>query len=521
MATAITPPTALRDVCERLEAAEGSVPLGTTTAQSAAADTLQDGIRLLYADADTDALGSPVVRIDAAATASVAYSPAVTINDAGGISATDTTVVYASTGDPIVANDVILIESEKMLVTAVVAATNTLTITRGYDGTTAATHADGLAIAMVVTASGSYSVVKLNGLAPTTGIVTVSPPFRGRVQSGTNYSLWKTYHPVPAQNAMNRVLRRMRREQLLPISLVADADMETTGVTNWTATGDEALTKSTTASQIVHGSQSLRIAAVTAIPDVRYATDLQVIAGDQYIFSGNLLSVGDDLITLQARDPTAGATIASGSHRQGVFMEIDLYPVVIPTGALTLRFRILGSTTGDDIYVENAIVWPVNRGWFDLPSWIEDPADILGVGYFERGTALIGTNAYTIQEGSWVPWPYETDWVEESGARPMRIRFQTPVCRPLYIRLMRPFAEMTADTDTTTADRALLVNLTLREIYRDLALNAATSHDAELQGQWRERVDDIEKITEVQAWLTRFNRQTRRVVYPTRYGRRW
>lgn len=73
-----------------------------------------------------------------------------TLNDAGGISAGDTSMVVTSaTGAP-AANFRVKIESELILVTVV--AGTTFTITRGIEGTTAASHADGATVTHVLTA---------------------------------------------------------------------------------------------------------------------------------------------------------------------------------------------------------------------------------------------------------------------------------------------------------------------------------------------------------------------------------
>lgn len=63
----------------------------------------------------------------------------VDVNDAGGISAADTTLVVTD-GSIFVVNDYIQIDNEVILITAIT--TNTLTIRRAQFGTTAATHAD-------------------------------------------------------------------------------------------------------------------------------------------------------------------------------------------------------------------------------------------------------------------------------------------------------------------------------------------------------------------------------------------
>ena len=85
-------------------------------------------------------------RLEGLASDGVAYSPAVQLD---GAIASDTTVIqYASTGDPIQVFDVIRIDSEKMVVSAVTPAANLMNVGRGYR-TTPAAHADLTAILFV------------------------------------------------------------------------------------------------------------------------------------------------------------------------------------------------------------------------------------------------------------------------------------------------------------------------------------------------------------------------------------
>jgi plastocyanin len=72
------------------------------------------------------------------------FAPAVTVADGGdGVSAVQTTIEYASSADPIIFGHTIVIGNEQMLVTNVSTATNTLTVNRAVNGTTAASHAEG------------------------------------------------------------------------------------------------------------------------------------------------------------------------------------------------------------------------------------------------------------------------------------------------------------------------------------------------------------------------------------------
>lgn len=95
---------------------------------------------------------------------------ATTMNDSGGISAGDTTVTVATgTGSYFKTGDVISIESELIRVSSV--STDTLTITRGFGGTTAASHADALTMELVTHAA-------LEGADSVTGhTTTITRPY--------------------------------------------------------------------------------------------------------------------------------------------------------------------------------------------------------------------------------------------------------------------------------------------------------------------------------------------------------
>jgi hypothetical protein len=91
--------------------------------------------------------------------ASESYGNALstTINQGGGIASGDTTVTVTSTLNWPQPQFRILIESEIILVTGV--SSNTFTIVRGQEGTTAAAHANGIAVTQVLTVGGLFGLV--------------------------------------------------------------------------------------------------------------------------------------------------------------------------------------------------------------------------------------------------------------------------------------------------------------------------------------------------------------------------
>ena len=118
------------------------------------AGLLIDALSAIYVDADTytidklaDLTPDPFRMRDTylykpSAATTAAYSPVATVN--GAHTAAVTVLAYTSTGDPVTAGDVIVVNGlEKMLVELVDTTTNTLTVRRGYDGTTAVSYVGG------------------------------------------------------------------------------------------------------------------------------------------------------------------------------------------------------------------------------------------------------------------------------------------------------------------------------------------------------------------------------------------
>jgi len=119
--------------------------LATTTLQEYADLDLGNAAITSVAVADYYLGGQPAVAVGVTDTTT---DVATTINEGATLTATDTTItVTSSTG--FLVDTPAIIGTEKVQVTAIPDGT-TLTVTRGYAGTTAATHADGSAITTLV-----------------------------------------------------------------------------------------------------------------------------------------------------------------------------------------------------------------------------------------------------------------------------------------------------------------------------------------------------------------------------------
>lgn len=465
----------MRRICESLHEGDSRIAYVSTTTSAGTATTLVDE-GLIHTDGDTDLLGRPFVRIDE--TVTQAFSPAVTINEGAPFTASDVTLtVNDVTGVSV--NDVMVIESERLLVTAKPGGNN-LTVTRGVDGTTAAAHADTTACTRSGPIAGSVYRVRSSGLTLASGTITVET-MRGHVLSGTDYSLWKMVNPQSVVRLLNRLLGNKKREVIVPISACSDADMEATGVTNWPASGSVSTReKSATARFIRHGSSSLHIVSSAASggvesQDATASLGPLAVAGRQWLAAATIRAL-TGTVSVLVRDVSNSANISPTVTTAQNAWQTAFFPFTIPTSCEEIRLRFLGSANLDEFYVDDAILWPVWQSEYELPSWLEDPDDIKDIGYFHMRPSTVGSYVYIPEEGDWEPWEYRKEAIiDEAGSHPQRLHLKTPVEHPLYMKALRPYATLSADTDTTTADLEGLAKRALSEIYKGLAIENVAS----------------------------------------------
>lgn len=310
----------------------------------------------------------------------------------------------------------------------------------------------------VVTCGASTGAISANTGTILTLVWTGGTPASGLpysigsiVPADCQYEIHRLMPPSRLKECINRVLRDLRRMVYVPFTLVTDGDMETAGVASWTASNCTP-TKITTAAYVKHGSQSMRVlntlangyAASAAIPVIEGRTFLVVAVGR--------CAVGT--ATVQPYDDTNAAVIASDAAiwttDEGAWFELG-HLITIPSACESISIRLRGTGATDDIYWDSVIVLDVNDAILALPDWITNKNQIEGFFTFPRGSA-IDDGGYVLDE-RWTD--LVSDWlalVDESAANPWQVQVPTPFDRPIFLKALRPFAELSADGDTTVAN---------------------------------------------------------------------
>lgn len=259
------------------------------------------------------------------------------------------------------------------------------------------------------------------------------------------------------QDAINKALTRLRYWSIYPITLVTDGNMESSATSDWTDT-NATLSKVTTAANTPRGARTLFVnntaadgqaqsATIPAAPVASTDGDYGGGAREYYAHAWVRADVG--IAELVAYDVTNSAEIDSqtwDNERWGVIDFTFTLPATCEEFALILRGQ--GATA--DTYWTNIICHRLGAREMLVPDWVTRPEFIRDVymGRYDLGLP----DELMLDPVAATPMPdmgnannlWRLDFVHKLTAR------------PYWYMGSRPFAELSAASDTTTADREWL-----------------------------------------------------------------
>ena len=425
----------------------------------------------------------------------IAVDSAADINEGGQFSASDVTLTVDdgtkfTVGDGIQFSATATATGEICRVTAI--ATNDLTVVRGIQGTTATTHEDSDNVFLIGPAIGEIARVTAVDFSGSTSSLTLAPGFSASLIGGAEYERHRKVRPNIINDRLDVILGLLRQNVLLPVTVIEDGDMETSGVGNWTA-ALVTLTKDTTF--VRHGRFSLKILATASggsaisekilLPPGTVCiveTDVYITRGDS--FKIQFFNSGNTVIGTAMESDESGWV-----HLEGLF--------TVPVGSTYQDIRLFAQTDTDVIYVDHVTVWPILDKGIDLPSHLEFLFDVESLFFYPVGTGIAGStnvNAYRINEGAPQFYAHSQKELDDTGVGASR--FYVPSRLPtnaLWIKGRKPYpvfagaTDALKDADTTQANRYVVTNMTAASIIDDLALDAIEAEKFELARKLTER----------------------------------
>ncbi len=334
-------------------------------------------------------------------------------------------------------------------------------------------------------------VQRVTTYAPSTGTLTVGRAFSATTKTTQTYDIYQGVPPTRQgmnkglDEYINDVLRRLFYRRTFLLTLITDGDMETSGVTNWTAS-NATLTKSTTTGVIV-GKQALRVLNTVA---GGYAQSPSVSVEASQIFNVAVdVSVVSGTATLELWDVTNGASIKTTTSNEKETRRIWFSSGTLPSGCMQVAVRLKGTEVDADIYWDNLSLMNQAATEMPMPSWFKDPKWLERVTIWWAGpTATAGTDraidAQRRKEAQW--WGIQED---VTGYTPYKVVFEphSMASTHLFAQALCPYSELSSDSDTTDADPDWVKAWTLVYIARDKG-------DKALAERWLPEAKALDKL---------------------------
>lgn len=304
--------------------------------------------------------------------------------------------------------------------------------------------------------------------APSTATLTTSRAYTASTKTTHTYGLYPALPPTRLggikgiDEYINDVLRNTQHKDLTLLSMLTDADMESSATTSWTGAN------STLAKNSTYMTAGLRCLSVTASADGGYAKQaVSVFGSRQYLVAADV-TVASGSAKLQAYDETNSAEIDSVTTAWTA-PSFVWFTFETPATCKSLSIRLVGVANTNVAYWDNITLRPTTGRDMPLPSWFMDEAWFEELEVWGGGAASTTDHVDSLLDSRYrtiVPW-----WrvlVDHSGTTPYKVEFAAPPTNGhLFARTLRPYTELSADTDSTNCNKDLIRAYALGRILSD------------------------------------------------------
>lgn len=273
------------------------------------------------------------------------------------------------------------------------------------------------------------------------------------VKAGVEYEIHPIIHPTLINEAIDRALRKMLYPSLALPSLLADADMETSGMSSWSDGAGATGAKDTTAANLFRGTQSLSVTADATGGDDEDAYTYQAVncvEGDSYFLWGACrTSAAATECKLEAYDGTTGAAIGSETHDEVAWQTLG-FEFIIPSGCKSLQIRLQTMTNSGVSYWDQVQLLRKGQRRYALPSWVTEEWQVGKTIYEYEGANLVGDGRMPDETGG---REHAHIWTKKEQAT-VYIVPDPPFNNgaPVYVQCLRHYTALATDAATTDAD---------------------------------------------------------------------
>lgn len=383
------------------------------------------------------------------------------------------------------------------------AATNTALTSAVYPFKTNRSNASTAryAAAQIYITSGTAPDVNPNEIsayAPSTGVFTPGVSYTTPPASNATFDIYgRGFDIAEIKQAINRALRKLRYVSIVPLSLLPDADFSSSSATDdWGTAVTATVSKVSTTTpglvlpNFVRNTRAMRVLCTSA-NGYQPTKILVVTPGDTYFCQITAVRAAVGTAKLIAWDNTNSAEIASETWANEGWGRIN-FTFTVPSTCERITLRLSGVGASDDTYWSGDL-FLLRQGSHEvpLPDYLDDEADLRRVLY------SIETDEYDadiMREHYW--WDISPN--EGSTTNPFKVRLYPSARDALWLEVSRPFPALSADADTTFANREWIEAAATVEYLR-LRINKEPGEDTKA---WRAELSNWER--QLRAYNSRF-----------------
>lgn len=304
--------------------------------------------------------------------------------------------------------------------------------------------------AEVYVTSGATPTPNPNGIsayAPATGVFTPSVDYSVAPDNGSTFSLYlRDVSMTEIRAAVNDALRKRYYKTYWPVTLVDDGDMRSSATSAYTAS-NATLSKVTTSGNVVYGPRSLRTLSTSGAGYgyQRLKVPNPSSQAQWYIQALVRAEVGTARLTVY--DVTNAATILSEDWDK-LGWGIVNFSFQIPSGCEQIEIRLGTSATSDDAYWNYVMAYPQGMESVALPDWVDRAGQVQQVYRLPITDPLAPDHALT-RPVMW--WKLRENLDNANSA--YTLQFYPGTGGAAWVEVYKPYATLSADTDTTTINR--------------------------------------------------------------------
>ena len=302
---------------------------------------------------------------------------------------------------------------------------------------------------------------EVTAYAPSTGILTPGMSYTETPAATANFDIYqKEITRAMLQTAVNRALRSLRYRVYALLSLLPDADMELSGTDSWGTASDATFTKST--ADLIYGTQVGNVLN-SAVNGYLPSESIDVTPDTGYFVQADL-RITSGTANFIAYDETNSAEIDSEDYDDYNHTRLA-FSFTTPASCKQITIRLAGEEADADIDWDDVILLRPGARQVPLPDYITERDQLRRVLHCS-GQDYADMDQFS--EYLW--WDVKPDMLGPNQR--LFLTVESGIRAVTYLDVVRPYPELSADTDTTVCDRELLVLQAKYELLNDLVNKA-------------------------------------------------